>query len=226
MGRRSGAGAGAAAQFNLARHPDAALERRTGYWHIREPGQHGFETDCGPQHAAAGPGSDRSLRRVADRSARQRDQRSVEIDGCSGRQHRCQPGQRVYQCGHSARRCRPGLPVWFHVTGDTEPHRALQRQSCQVRRGVVDGHASERLQHRRGSEQGDHLGADRRRPAAARPDFGAGADPGRSARRDTRQLALRSDYAGHGGDVGLAIRLRSQCGQPAARQQHQPDLYE
>ncbi len=55
----------------------------------------------------------------------------------------------------------------------------------------------------------DHLGADRRRSAIARPDPGAGAGPGRSARRDALQFAFRRDHCRHGRDaVGVAGRLQ------------------
>jgi hypothetical protein len=67
-------------------------------------GQHRPDPDCEHQPAAAGLECDRSRGGDADGSARRRDQRSVDIDGCQCRYRYGQPGQRLHKFGHAARR--------------------------------------------------------------------------------------------------------------------------
>src|SRR3984885_4748970 len=50
--RIGGTGTGAAAQRDVASHPDASQQRRTGHQHIGDAGQFGHEPDRADQHPA------------------------------------------------------------------------------------------------------------------------------------------------------------------------------
>ena len=73
-------------------------------------------------------------------------------------------------------------------------------------------------------DERDQLGADRRRPQAARPDASAGADPGRSDGGDAGLVAVGPDD-GRDGGRRAALGLRRQRLECAARQHDQPDLH-
>ena len=110
-----------------------------------------------------------------------------------------------------------GLAILVHVGGHAEPDLALCSNPAQSGVGSLTGQTSKRRQYRRGREQGDQFGADRSRPPIARPDPGAGAEPGRSARCETLQFAIGSTTAHGGYSVGVAIGFHARPEQLAGK---------
>ena len=162
-GAGGGAIAGADAELDDAGHPGAAIECPAGYRHVGDPGQHRHEPDRHHQLAAAGIEPDRSRGRDADGSARQRDQRSVEIGGRSRCHRLVQSGQRLHDFRHATGRRPARVDDEFHFAGVADGEFAVQHQRQPKRRRIAHDPASERRQLRHGREQYDHVRA-RSRP--------------------------------------------------------------
>ncbi len=111
--------------------------------------------------------------------------------------------------GHPARRRRTRVPIPVHLAGLAERELAVQHRPDPERRRLAHHQAAERRIARRRRQQCGELGPDRGRHQAARPDPGAGADPGRPARRNDVLGAVGQDHGGHAG-LRSAIRLRRQ----------------
>ena len=135
-----------------------------------------------------------------------------------------QPGQRLHNFGHAARQRLPRVHDQFLFAGVADGEFAVQHQPQPKRRRIAHDPASERRQLRHGRQQYDHLGQDRGRPEIARPDPGAGPDPGRSARGlDVERPVGYND--GRHRRHRTAVRLQRQYVECAGRQHHQPDRY-
>ena len=219
-----GAIAGAAIEYDDARDSIPAHQCRAGHRQLRKSGQRGHDPDRADQYQAAGPEPDRSRRGDADGSARRRAQSTVEVDGHQGHHRHVQPDQRVHQRRHPAGRRKPRFHDQFQLARRAGRDLAVQRQSGQVRRRDAEHQIAQRRLDRRGREQRHQFGPDRRRPEAARPDPGAGADAGRSAGRDACELAFRQDHSGCRGRR-TAFRIRRQPVGRVAGQHGQPDLH-
>ena len=118
--------AGADAELDDAGHPGAAIERPTGYRHVGARGQHRYEPDRDHQLAAAGVEPDRSRGRDADGSARQRDQRSIEIGGRSCCHRLVQSGQRLHDFRHATCRRPTRVQDEFLFAGVADGEFAVQ----------------------------------------------------------------------------------------------------
>ena len=124
-GAERGAGAGAATQHHDARHPDAAHECRSGYRHFGDAGQYRHAADRADQHPAPGLEPDRSDRRDAGGSTRQRHQQSFELDGRPRHPPTATTRSMSSPLRRSTRRRGPGFAIQLQLGGNADADLAL-----------------------------------------------------------------------------------------------------
>ena len=104
-----------------------------------------------------------------------------------------EPDQRLHHRRHPAGRRGARLAIHLQLAGRAGRDLALQRRSGQVRRRRRSPSSCRTARRSTWSRNNvHHLRPDRRRPEAARPDAGAGAEPSRPAGRDDVRARCRT----------------------------------